>query len=419
VLGQMVPILIGFLASAIGIGGIAEKIKEILQKLQKPVNMAIDFLIKKGLQFAAPIIAKIKGIAGKIKGKYEAGKAWVKGKYEAGKAWVKGKVAAGKEWLKGKAAAVKEFFSVHEMFSVEGESHTLYNSGTSTDLTVASENPTALSNHPDESVRTAYAGYKAAVDAAKSPNAKKEAAKPHLRTIISVLRKWMKSAKSKDPQASAPGIGTKAPYGQLGSSLRQVHFPGAPKLWAMEKEHLLPFGVGKRLWKLVNLVMPGRGGHEDDAQMTILIYKGAANEKTPEDLELMAAFESKLVEMDVQRRLTTLRTAQAGGMETAEGTDLVAQVFQAVRVASDNAVSRTITAVQNENHSKTEGSELENGQRRGRPGTPEAPIPGAADITAAAEAQYDNVMGILETVVQDVNEGRAPNITPKRSRKNQ
>jgi hypothetical protein len=187
----------------------------------------------------------------------------------------------------------------------------------------------------------------------------------------------------------------------------------------MEKEHLLPFGVGKRLWKLVNLVMPGRGGHEDDAQMTILIYKGAANEKTPEDLELMAAFESKLVEMDVQRRLTTLRTAQAGGMETAEGTDLVAQVFQAVRVASDNAVSRTITAVQNENHSKTEGSELENGQRRGRPGTPEAPIPGAADITAAAEAQYDNVMGILETVVQDVNEGRAPNITPKRSRKNQ
>lgn len=97
VLGQMVPILIGFLASAIGIGGIGEKIKEILQKLQKPVNMAIDFLIKKGLQLAAPIIAKIKGIAGKVKGKIEAGKAWVKGK-----------VAAGKEWLKSKLPGAKQ-----------------------------------------------------------------------------------------------------------------------------------------------------------------------------------------------------------------------------------------------------------------------------------------------------------------------
>lgn len=119
VLGQMVPILIGFLASAIGIGGIAEKIKEILQKLQKPVNMAIDFLIKKGLQLAGPIIAKIKGIAGKVKGKIEAGKAWVKGKYEAGKAWVKGKVAAGEEWAKGKIAGFKRQFG----FSAVGRSH--------------------------------------------------------------------------------------------------------------------------------------------------------------------------------------------------------------------------------------------------------------------------------------------------------
>ena len=94
VLGQMVPILIGFLASAMGVGGIGEKIKEILQKLQKPVNVAIDFLIKKGLQLAGPIIAKIKGIGSKMKGKVEAGKAWVKGKVEAGKAWVKGRLGA-------------------------------------------------------------------------------------------------------------------------------------------------------------------------------------------------------------------------------------------------------------------------------------------------------------------------------------
>lgn len=94
VLGQMVPILIGFLASVIGIGGIGEKIRAIIAKLQKPVNKAIDFVIKTGLKLAGPIIRGLKGIGSKVKAKVAAGKAWVKGKAEAGKAWVKGKVAA-------------------------------------------------------------------------------------------------------------------------------------------------------------------------------------------------------------------------------------------------------------------------------------------------------------------------------------
>ncbi|MHC9293555.1 phage tail protein [Mycobacterium sp. LTG2003] len=79
VLGQMVPILIGFLASVIGIGGIGQKIREIIGKLQKPVNKAIDFVIKTGLKLAGPIIRGLKGIGGKVKAKVAAGKAWVKG----------------------------------------------------------------------------------------------------------------------------------------------------------------------------------------------------------------------------------------------------------------------------------------------------------------------------------------------------
>ncbi|WP_234816666.1 MULTISPECIES: phage tail protein [Mycolicibacterium] len=94
VLGQMVPILIGFLASVIGIGGIGQKIREIIGKLQKPVNKAIDFVIKTGLKLAGPIIRGLKGIGGKVKAKVAAGKAWVKGKAEAGKKWVKEKASA-------------------------------------------------------------------------------------------------------------------------------------------------------------------------------------------------------------------------------------------------------------------------------------------------------------------------------------
>lgn len=102
VLGQMVPIIIGFLASAIGLGGIGAKIRSIIESLQKPVNKALDWVIKKGLTLAGPIIKAAKGVSGKVKAKVAAGKAWVKGKVDAGKAWAKDKIDAAKDRLTGK-----------------------------------------------------------------------------------------------------------------------------------------------------------------------------------------------------------------------------------------------------------------------------------------------------------------------------
>ena len=63
VLGQMVPMIIGFLASVIGLGGIGAKVREIVQTLQKPVNKAIDFVINTGLKLAAPIIRGLRASA--------------------------------------------------------------------------------------------------------------------------------------------------------------------------------------------------------------------------------------------------------------------------------------------------------------------------------------------------------------------
>lgn len=83
VLSQMVPIIIGFLASVIGLGGIGQKIREIVQKLQKPVNQALDFVIKTGLKLAGPVIRGIAGIGAGVKKKVAAGKAWVRGKAAA------------------------------------------------------------------------------------------------------------------------------------------------------------------------------------------------------------------------------------------------------------------------------------------------------------------------------------------------
>jgi hypothetical protein len=83
VLGQMIPLIIGFLASAIGLGGIGQKIREIITKLQKPVTAALDFVIKKGLQLAGPVIRGLKGIGSRVKAKVASGKAWVKGKVDS------------------------------------------------------------------------------------------------------------------------------------------------------------------------------------------------------------------------------------------------------------------------------------------------------------------------------------------------
>lgn len=78
VLGQMVPIIIGFLASAIGLGGIGAKIRSIIETLQRPVHKALDWVIKKGLTLAGPIIRAAKGIGGRVKAKVAAGKAKVR-----------------------------------------------------------------------------------------------------------------------------------------------------------------------------------------------------------------------------------------------------------------------------------------------------------------------------------------------------
>jgi hypothetical protein len=91
-LGKMVPLLIGFLADVIGLGGVGEKIRSIVHTLQKPITKAVDLIVKAGLKLAAPIIRGIKGISSRVKAKVASGKAWVRGKVEAGKQWAKDKL---------------------------------------------------------------------------------------------------------------------------------------------------------------------------------------------------------------------------------------------------------------------------------------------------------------------------------------
>ncbi len=49
-LGKSIPVVIGFLASLLGLGGISEKIKSVIKKIQSPIEKAIDWVITKAVK---------------------------------------------------------------------------------------------------------------------------------------------------------------------------------------------------------------------------------------------------------------------------------------------------------------------------------------------------------------------------------
>lgn len=62
-IGRTVPIVISFLAALLGLGGISRKIKDVIKKLQAPVQKAmgklIGFLVKKAKKFFSKLVAKV------------------------------------------------------------------------------------------------------------------------------------------------------------------------------------------------------------------------------------------------------------------------------------------------------------------------------------------------------------------------
>ncbi|WP_244179979.1 phage tail protein [Amycolatopsis pretoriensis] len=80
-LARSIPVLIGALAALLGIGGIASKVKEIFQKLARPVNKAIDWVVDKIVGLAKKVWAKVKALAKKLKDKAKAAGKKVKDKF--------------------------------------------------------------------------------------------------------------------------------------------------------------------------------------------------------------------------------------------------------------------------------------------------------------------------------------------------
>jgi hypothetical protein len=63
-LARAIPVVIGFLASLLGIGGIGEKIKSVIETLRKPINAAIDWVIGKALELVKAAGKFVSGLFG-------------------------------------------------------------------------------------------------------------------------------------------------------------------------------------------------------------------------------------------------------------------------------------------------------------------------------------------------------------------
>ena len=90
-LAKALPLLISFLASLLGLGGISEKVRSLIQKVQAPINKAVDFVIQGAVKAAKKLFGKP---AKWVKDKYNKGKAWAQGQGPEGQGLGQGQVRA-------------------------------------------------------------------------------------------------------------------------------------------------------------------------------------------------------------------------------------------------------------------------------------------------------------------------------------
>ncbi|RCJ36099.1 hypothetical protein A6769_17470 [Nostoc punctiforme NIES-2108] len=107
-LAKSLPVVISFLASLLGLDGIAGKIQAIFQKLRKPMEKAVDWVIDRGAKAFKKVGNKVKNSKfGKKAGELKDS---AKEKYKVGKQWVEDKKEAGQQWVENKKKSVKDKF---------------------------------------------------------------------------------------------------------------------------------------------------------------------------------------------------------------------------------------------------------------------------------------------------------------------
>jgi hypothetical protein len=304
VLGDGIPLVIGFLANLLGIGGLGKKIREIVETLQKPVTKAIDAVIKTGLKIAGPVIRSINKVSGKVKSTLDRGKAWAKERIDQGKAWATGKVTAAKGWAQEKRDRGVAFFRglFKKPFAVAGKPHTLYANASEKGVTfLAASKKASLAEHLQAANTLAIAkGKKGVGDEALNAIARSGSLQTKLAnnrdpkklqdavTELAVVVRgvWERIGYHGDLEThwedngKVGKLGEVGPHGQQGS--RGYADKNRQEKDRLESEHVIP-----RAWILsfvAQLFGSGLGERADkklyNKMTTIMLYVGAADRKT-------------------------------------------------------------------------------------------------------------------------------------------
>ncbi|WP_433679882.1 phage tail protein [Nocardia sp. CA-119907] len=287
-LSKTVPMLISGLASLLGLGGIADKIKKILETVQKPVGRVVDKLIGVAVKYGKKFLTKLKNS--------KAGK-FATGLKEKGKA----------AYAKGKAAITRVFKG---SFSVDGTAHTVKaespTPGAKFTLTIASKKD-YVAPHQHNAAKEARkkgkrdvaqealdiigkaAKVEALVNSKDIDEARKRDAIAEFALIVQQV--WARIGYQGEPPTEGyADDGTKGVVGEVGRHRDQGTrgYRGADtraKEDRLMSEHVIPRG-----WLMVfldNFHGVVKRKSRDDKQLygrmtTIMLYKGASDYKTAE-----------------------------------------------------------------------------------------------------------------------------------------
>ena len=351
-LAKALPIVIGFLASLLGIGDLSNKVKGLIEKIRTKVDKAVEW-----------IIMKAQAAAGKVMGVLGFGK---------------------KEDPAQAVEAAPDGVGVHSTFEMEGEQHEIDSQEGSAVLVLSSSTPTLLNKHPSKEVRDAYAAYLQEIAAATSPTAKKSAAN---RNVTIIVAKIKAAGQASAPGASAPGIGTIDMHKNQQSRLQKTNV----KVWHMESEHVIPRAFVNAAFEALAQAGVPAGGADYKNMHTILIYLGAADKKTEgasSDQGKINDFKAAVAEMREEVELRTKPSARARARE-----EMAGAIFSLLSAFSGEAQDRTNSAIVEENR--------ENSQARGPEGKPEPPTPTPSQVSSANAAQSADINEQLQTRIDN------------------
>lgn len=271
VLAKLLPVLIGFLASLLGLGGIGEKVKEIIGSIRKPINKIIDGVVKKAVRFGKKLLKSPLGR--KLTGGVKKAKAWAKKKIDAAKA-------------KGRAVVNKVKGKIYGGTPEEREAKGL------------ASGIAAVNKYAGRPV-----GKAVLMPALAVIKARRGLSKLDVRPLggfwhveVAVQRNDPNTGAksddgSNDVPAGKPGhaqsagkiiVGKAGAYSAIGGGKFQEdrdEFKGREEL-ALIAEHVIPRTTVDWIAKRMGFEGAPRGGKWDEAAKTILIYKSAADRKT-------------------------------------------------------------------------------------------------------------------------------------------